>query len=707
LARSSTSTAAPAERRSAPETSAIVAGLNPAQREAVLATEGPLLVLAGAGTGKTRVITARIAHLLARGVDPASILAVTFTNKAAGEMRERVTALAGEKARQVTVGTFHAFCAKALREHGHVLGLARRFTICDASDQLATVKSAMRELRVHETAMHPNAVLARISLAKNRLQSPESVLAEADGGRDQLVGSVWQRYREALARTRALDFDDLLLETVRLLREHEPVREHYRSRFRYLLVDEYQDTNGPQYEIVRAIGGEHSNVCVVGDDDQSIYGWRGADVRKILGFERDFPGAKRVRLETNYRSTQPVLDAANAVIRNNPERHEKQLRSARGDGEAVRVQLARDETAEAQQVVAEMRHLLRLEEARPADFAVLCRTQVQFRPFEAELRANGIPYVVVGGMSFFDRKEVRDVVAFLKLALHPEDETALLRVINTPARGVGKASLDRVLAFATERGIPASQAFERAAEIEGLSPQAVEGYRALRALVDESGLPDAGSDLVFRLERFLQRVGYRDEVVRLYPDPMTRDARWAGVVEILNFAENHVRRAAEPSLHGFLEELALTSGDDASEEPKPRGDAVTLMTLHAAKGLEFPHVFLVGMEEGLLPHARAVAESGIEEERRLAYVGITRAMTTLTLSAAQERAKFGKRAASVPSRFLFEAQGLGLPTGWVGIEAALEGEDGARARAGRKHSARGSAAARPNRSPRRARSRRG
>jgi DNA helicase-2/ATP-dependent DNA helicase PcrA len=683
LARSSPSTAAPPARRPAQETAAIVAGLNPAQREAVLATEGPLLVLAGAGTGKTRVITARIAHLLARGVDPFSILAVTFTNKAAGEMRERVTALAGDKAKGVTVGTFHAFCAKALREHGHVLGLARRFTICDSSDQLATVKSAMRELRVHETAMHPNAVLARISLAKNRLQSPESVLAEADGGRDQLVGSVWQRYREALARTRALDFDDLLLETLRLLRDHEPVLEHYQRRYRYLLVDEYQDTNGPQYEIVRAIGGAHSNVCVVGDDDQSIYGWRGADVRKILGFERDFPGATRVRLETNYRSTQPVLDAANAVIRHNPERHEKQLRSARGAGEPVRVKLAKDETAEAQQVVAEIRHLLRLEEARPADFAVLCRTQVQFRPFEAELRANGVPYVVVGGMSFFDRKEVRDVVAFLKLALHSEDETALLRVINTPARGVGKASLDRVLAFATERGIPASQAFERASEIEGLSPQAVEGYRALRAILDESGLADAGRDLVFRLERFLQRVGYRDEVVRLYPDPMTRDARWAGVVEILNFAENHVRRAAEPSLHGFLEELALTSGDESSEEPRSKSDAVTLMTLHAAKGLEFPHVFLVGMEEGLLPHARAVAESGIEEERRLAYVGITRAMTTLTLSAAQERAKYGKRAASVPSRFLFEAQGLAMPKGWVGIEAVVDAEADSRTKASR------------------------
>jgi DNA helicase-2/ATP-dependent DNA helicase PcrA len=649
----------------------------------VLDTEGPLLVLAGAGTGKTRVITTRIAHLLSCGVAPTAILAVTFTNKAAGEMRERLAALAGEGARGVSVGTFHAFCAKALREHGHALGLNRRFTICDASDQLATVKSAMRELRLHETAIQPSAVLARISLAKNRLLTPEALLAAAGDGRDELVGSVFQRYREALARTRALDFDDLLLEMLRLLREHEPVREHYRKRFRYLLVDEYQDTNEPQYEIVRLIGEAHRNVCVVGDDDQSIYGWRGADVRKILGFERDFPGAARVRLETNYRSTQQVLDAANAVIRHNAARHEKELRSARGAGEPVRVRFAKDETHEAQLAVADMRQLLRLDEARPADFAVLCRTQVQFRSFEAELRANGLPYVVVGGMSFFDRKEVRDVVAFLKLALHPHDETALLRVINVPARGVGKASLDRVLAFATERGIPASQAFEHASEIEGLAPQAVEGYRALRTILGESGLADAGRDLVFRLQRFLDRVGYEQEVRRLYTEPMTREARWAGVVEILNFAENHVRRAAEPSLHGFLEELALSSGDEPSEETKPRGDAVTLMTLHAAKGLEFPHVFLVGMEEGLLPHARAVAESGIEEERRLAYVGITRAMTTLTLSAAQERAKYGKRAASAPSRFLFEAQGQALPKGWIGVEASFQAEPGEAAGTGR------------------------
>jgi DNA helicase II / ATP-dependent DNA helicase PcrA len=654
---------------------ALLASLNPAQREAVSTTEGPLLVLAGAGTGKTRVITTRIAYLLSLGVDPASILAVTFTNKAAGEMRDRVSHLAGARAKGITAGTFHAFCAKVLRDHGQALGLPRKFTICDASDQLSAVKSAMRELRVHETTMHPSALTARMSLAKNRMETPEGFLAAGSGGRDQLVGSVWQRYRELLARTRSLDFDDLLLETVRLLREHDEVRAHYRQKYRYVLVDEYQDTNHPQYEIVKQIGGAHRNVCVVGDDDQSIYGWRGADIQKILGFHRDFEGAKVVRLQTNYRSTRPILDAANAVIRKNAARHEKALESARGHGEPVRFTRLADETAEALFVVREMRNLLRLEEARPQDFAILCRTQVQFRPFEGELRANGLPYVVSGGMSFFDRKEVRDVVAYLKLAVNPHDETSLLRIINTPARGVGKASLDRVLAFATDHGISAGEAFVRAAEIEGLSAPAVSGHRQLREAIEGSGLADAGPHLVARLERFLETIAYRDEVTRLYPDPTTREARWAGVLEVLSFAENHVRRSAEPSLHGFLEDIALTSGDAPGEQTDVRDDAVMLMTLHAAKGLEFPHVFLVGLEEGLLPHARAVAEGAVEEERRLAYVGITRAMKTLTMSFAFERAKQGRLSRSTPSRFLFEAQGTELPAGWVGAEAMVSRDE--------------------------------
>ena len=656
--------------------SSLLASLNPAQREAVSTTSGPLLVLAGAGTGKTRVITARIAYLISLGTAPANILAVTFTNKAAGEMRERVAHLVGKQAKGITVGTFHAFCAQVLREHGSSLGLFKKFTICDASDQLSAVKSAMRELRVHETTMQPSRLLAQVSLAKNRMETPEVYLAKGTSSKDQLVGSVWQRYQEYLARTQAVDFDDLLLYTVRLLQENEAVRAYYRQRYRHILVDEYQDTNHAQYEIILAIGGEHRNVCVVGDDDQSIYGWRGADIQKILGFHRDFTGAKIVRLQTNYRSTRPILDTANAVIRQNASRHEKALESARGAGEPVTYVRLKDEVAEAQYVVDGIRKRLRLEEAKPADFAILCRTQIQFRPFEGELRANGIPYVVVGGMSFFDRKEVRDIVAFLKLAVNPRDETSLMRIINTPPRGVGKASLDKVIAFATENAISASEAFERAPEIEGVTPAAVDGYRKLREAIDQSGLMDAGAELVSRLDRFLGALGYREEVNRLYQDPLQRDARWAGVMEVLNFAENHVRRDDEPSLHGFLEELALTSGDTPGDKkPETRKDAVTLMTLHAAKGLEFPHVYLVGMEEGLLPHTRAVSEGGVEEERRLAYVGITRAMTHLTMSRATERAKYGRRAQCMPSRFLFEARGEEIPEGWVGAEKMVPVED--------------------------------
>jgi len=465
-------------RKRAPFDSPLLSALNPAQREAVETLEGPLLVLAGAGTGKTRVITTRIAHLMARGVSPSSILAVTFTNKAAGDMKERVKSLAGERARELTIGTFHSFCARILRAQGEALGITRSFTIGDSSDQLGAVKSVMRELRVHEATMHPAAVLARIGFEKNRMETPSSLLANAAGPRDELVAAVWERYQQSLSRSRTLDFDDLLLESLRLLKEHPKVRGSCRKRYRYLLVDEYQDTNRPQYEIVREIAAEHGNVCVVGDDDQSIYGFRGADVRKILGFQRDFKGAKVVRLETNYRSTRPILDAA---------------------------------------------------------------------------------------------------------------------------------------------------------------------------------------------------VDYKSEVRRLYPDPMTREARWAGVEEMLNFAENYTRRASGPTLAGFLEELPLTGGDEPFAPHSP-GEAVTLMTLHAAKGLEFPHVFLVGMEEGLLPHARAVAEGngGCEEERRLAYVGITRAMRTLTLSFVSERAKYGKRVPAMPSRFVFEMRGKTPPEDWVPVEVTLD-----------------------------------
>ena len=624
-------------------------------------------MLAGAGTGKTRVITMRIGYLMSRGVAPENILAVTFTNKAAAEMRERIRQLVGASAKRLTVGTFHAFCMRALRAHAGAAGLPRAFSICDASDQLSAVKSVMRELRVHETTMHPSAVLSRISFNKNRLLTP-------DDEDNVLVASVWERYQEHLERSRSVDFDDLLLKTLRLLKAHKKIRDVFRDTYRYVLVDEYQDTNHPQYEIVRAISAGHRNICVVGDDDQSIYGWRGADIQKILGFHRDFKGAKIVRLETNYRSTKPILDAANAVIRNNPARHEKKLRSARGSGEPVRLTRLRDEVTEARFVAEEITKLVRRREAKLSECAVLFRTQVQPRPFEVEFRAAGLPYVLVGGMSFFDRKEVRDILAFLKLVANPEDETSLMRVINTPPRAIGKTTIDRVVDFATENGISVHAAFERGDEIAGLSASALESYRAFRAVLSGSSLPRESQGLVAGISELLEALSYRTEVRRLYADPMTREARWAAVEEVQNFAENYTRKSKIPALVGFLEELALSSGEDTKDREEDSREAVTLMTLHAAKGLEYPHVFLVGMEEGLLPHARSVEDGGLEEERRLTYVGITRAMRALTLSFVSERARYGKRAAVMPSRFLFEMKGKDPPEDWVPVEKAVGAE---------------------------------
>ncbi len=645
----------------------ILAQLNPHQREAVEATEGPVLVLAGAGSGKTRVITSRIALLLAKRVPAVNILSMTFTNRAAGEMRERVEALVGKrKAEDLTVGTFHAFCLRALRNYGELLGYPNGFTICDARDQLNLIKSAMRELHIAEARMRPPAVQSCISLAKNRLQTPEVLLAQAGDDNDELVGRTWQRYQELLTRSRRLDFDDLLLETLRLLRDFPKARDEVRERFRYVHVDEYQDTNGPQYEILHQITREHQNLCVVGDDDQSIYGWRGADVAKILSFDKHFPKARTIRLETNYRSTEPILGIANRLIAHNPHRHPKTLISALGPGESPQAVNMRDEETEAERIVAEV--MTRVKEgAHYDDFAILFRTATQARPFEAELRARDVPYRLIGGMSFFDRKEVRDLLAYLQLLVNPRDETALLRVINCPPRGVGKATIDRGIQFATEQGITLSEAFERGAEIEKINisacTKATELLDRLRAIKKHH---KSGKELVALVQRLIEEVAYRDEVVRVYRDEAEVEKRWVGVTEVLNFAENYVRRKKRPGLLGFLNEFCLSADDRKDDtEENAKQLKVTLSTLHASKGLEYDRVFMVGLEEGILPHGRSVAEDSIPEERRLAYVGITRAQRGLTLSWCRERARAGHRVQTHPSRFLLEVQGKEPPAGWV------------------------------------------
>jgi DNA helicase-2/ATP-dependent DNA helicase PcrA len=644
--------------------SELLKGLNPDQRVAALHTEGPLLVLAGAGSGKTRVITVRIAHLVAEGVPPESVLAVTFTNKAAREMRARLGALIGpERAGLPFVGTFHSFCVEVLREHGTQVGLARAFTISDGADQLALLRGVLRGLNVEGASIQAGDLQARISLLKNRLIGAEAFLAKAADDKDELVGRAFTRYEEELARSRSVDFDDLLLRTLQCLRKKGGPLASLRARFRYVLVDEYQDTNAPQYEIVRAIAGQHRNLCVVGDDDQSIYGWRGADVARILSFEKDFPGAKVVRLETNYRSTEPILRAANRVIAHNTERHPKELRSALGPGDPLQLVVAENEHEEADHVAREIAALVGRRAARFGDFAVLFRTGPQARPFEEHFRARGIPYVLVGGRSFFDRKEVRDVLAYLKLLVQPDDELAFARAANTPPRGLGEKSLERVLAHAGSRHISLAEAFEQADGIEGVSPGAAAAGRDLCRLL-ATVRAESGLTLVARIERLLDAVGYRAEVERLYPDLLERTRRWAAVEELLALARNFSGRRKDSALADFLRALTLEEQEDGDPVEEGERHTVTLMTLHSAKGLEFPRVYLVGLEEGLLPHRRSVAEGNVEEERRLMYVGITRAQRNLTLCHAKGRSRFGRGEDSLPSRFLFELKGEAPPRDW-------------------------------------------
>ncbi len=636
--------------------------LNPEQREAVEATEGPVLVLAGAGTGKTRVITTRIAHLLSNGVAPQSILAVTFTNKAAKEMQQRVAKMVGDlAASELTICTFHSFCVRLLRRHASKVGQSEKFTICDSGDQQVTVRNALRELRVGDAVVKPAMAQSQISLWKNQLVTVEEAISRAgDDELEQLLAATYKRYEEALRRSRVLDFDDLLLFALKLLREHADVRQSLQQHFRYLMVDEYQDTNGPQYELLRQLVCEERNICVVGDDDQSIYGWRGADVRKILGFEDDFPGAKVVRLETNYRSTPEILGAANALIKNNISRHPKELRAFEDIGVPVNWLPLFDELHEASFIVMEMKMAVESGEANWSDFAILVRTQAQPRAFEAEMRRHKVPYTLRGSQSFFDRKEVRDVMAYLKLMVNPSDEVSLLRVINVPPRGVGKTTIDKAVAVATERGVSVNEVFDDA-DLPAKAQQSVRDF--LSNLASLAMKLDHGASLPDTVRELLERMSYRSEIERCYDDAQMQEVRWNGVQEVVDFASNYARTQKKPTLSGFLEELML-SNEEKDDEEEENKQEVTLMTLHAAKGLEFPRVYLVGFEEGTLPHKRSAMEDSVEEERRLAYVGYTRARRVLTVSWAEQRTKFGKPSRCHTSRFYYETVGETPPDGW-------------------------------------------
>jgi len=624
--------------------------LNPEQRLAAETTEGPVLILAGAGTGKTRAITCRMANLIAGGAPAESILAVTFTNKAAEEMQNRITDLllrAGVPPARPWISTFHSLCARLLRREAAAAGLAKDFAIYDDDDQLAAVKLVMGRLKIDDDALTPRNVLSRISYAKNQAQSPQEMRAEAFGPDTRKVADIYAGYEEILKQSKAVDFDDLLLRSARLLREAPEVRQRWRDRFSYVHVDEYQDTNRVQYDLLRLLTNERQNICVVGDEDQSIYRWRGADVSILLSFSRDFSNAKVVRLERNYRSTQTILDAAAAVVANNPNRLGKSLRAENDKGTNLRYFEARDAQAEAEYIATEIERLLSDDPDQTC--AVEYRTNFQSRAFEEVFRRRGLRYKLVGGFSFYNRAEVKDALAYVRLALHPEDDISLLRVLNVPARGIGKTTVD------TLRDIAGREQLALWSAIESLltnpaSSRAVAPVRAFRELVIRLGEAYSQKEPADFLHYLLEESGYM---------PMLRDRNTPDDVARLENLEELVRAVAESQEAGesftdFLDAAALVSDADAYED-KP---GATLITLHSTKGLEFDHVFLTGMEDGICPHSRSINEDqGIEEERRLVYVGMTRARKTLTLTRALYRRIFGNEQqmrASMPSRFLGE-----------------------------------------------------
>ena len=641
--------------------------LNPEQREAVLHRDGPLLILAGAGSGKTRVITFRIAYLIGDGhANPDEVLAVTFTNKASQEMRERVESLIGETASGVWLSTFHSLCARLLRREAPKIGLSRDFVIYDSSDQVAVVKQAERELGIDDKLVPPRMALSRISQAKNRMEGPETLR----GGwniREEQIAKIYERYLQALTDANALDFDDLLLKTVELFETSQQVREFYARKFKYVMVDEYQDTNRPQYMLIRRLAELHRNIAVVGDPDQSIYKWRGADLRNILDFEQDFGEATIVRLEQNYRSTQMILDAASAVISQNRNRKDKRLWTERKGGAKIVYFRGNDELEEADFITRSIKQF-RSEDV-DATMAILYRTNAQSRAIEDSLMRESIPYKIIGGVRFYERKEIKDALAYLKLIMNPHDDVSLRRVINVPARGIGKGVMDSLQAIdpnavlddappllraglqevTSARSLWAKLAY--AVDDGKLASRATASLRVFRDLI--VGLADVArkEPVSITMGKMLDQSGYLKDL----RDENTEEAneRIENLMELVSAAREYETREQEASLGGFVDRLSLLS--EVDEESGSREAKVWMMTMHAAKGLEFPLVIIAGLEEGLFPHSRSSEDQEeLEEERRLCYVGMTRAQTQLVLTSAARRRVFGEYQSTEPSRFLDE-----------------------------------------------------
>lgn len=626
--------------------------LNDRQCEAVKHTEGPLLITAGAGSGKTKVLTCRIAHLLELGVAPYRILAITFTNKAAKEMKERVTNLVGAQADSIWLSTFHSFCAKLLRfEVDGFHGYTRNFTIYDSSDQLVLVKDCLKKLNLDDKQFTPRSVLGTISSAKNVLMDAKAFAAKASDFYEQKVADVYAMYQEKLRENNAVDFDDLLFLAVRLLQENEEVREKYQSRFQYILVDEYQDTNHAQYALTKILAARWRNICVVGDADQSIYAWRGADIRNIIDFTRDYPDAASIKLEQNYRSTKTILHAANAVIDNNESRPKKTLWTENSTGNKIIHYQAQTEHDEADYIAGVIYNRHEISHEPYGDMAILFRTNAQSRVLEEKLMRYAIPYTMVGGTKFYDRKEIKDVLAYLRLLYNPEDSLSLTRIINVPKRNIGATTMEHVAAYAEAQGISLFEALSSTDEIP-VTKRAKASLENFAAMIFDLLNDIEGKDVLSLIETVIKQTGYGDMLDKEAEHDPQGESRKENVGEFLSVAKDYMDSNPEGNLQDFLENVALVSDVDDFESSDSK---VTLMTLHAAKGLEFPVVFLTGLDEGLFPHSRTLMDPAqVEEERRLAYVGITRAERQLYVTNAVTRTMYGRISAYMPSRFLAE-----------------------------------------------------
>ncbi|MBI3397973.1 MAG: UvrD-helicase domain-containing protein [Deltaproteobacteria bacterium] len=683
----------------------ILRHLNPQQSNAVKKTDGPILILAGAGSGKTRVLTHRIAYLIReKDISPFNILAVTFTNKAAGEMKERLEKILGPKAKDLLLGTFHSTGLRILRKDGHNIGIDPNFVVYDDDDQLALVKLCMSELNINEKSFSPRAILSHINQAKNEVPSAKDYALRADDFFGQRVASVYKLYQEKLRQNKALDFGDLIVEPIKLFREAPAVLEKYQKRFKYILVDEYQDTNRAQYELINLLSAMHKNLCVVGDEDQSIYGWRGADIRNILEFEKDYPNVEIIRLEQNYRSTKNILSAANSVVEKNTKRIGKTLWTENPDGEMVAYQMARDEHHEASLVYNKIENYMSYKTYTAyKDFAIFYRTNAQSRIFEEHFIRSGLPYNIVGGLRFYERREIKDAIAYLKVIANPSDSLSLMRIINTPPRGIGKTTIDRVASFGVGHGLPLFEALKLAIGKGILPPQKgqnfinlVERFRDLLGsqkksppLAGGAGHPSEGwvgegeqmengspspqpspikgaGELSnvngysrankFPIHELAKRLLEESSYIKMWEGEKTEEAeaRIENLHELISAMRDFEKGRENPSLAEFLDHVALISDIDTFEDKHNR---VTLMTLHSAKGLEFPVVFMVGMEEGLFPHSRSIngdSADELEEERRLCYVGMTRAMKKLFLLGARERTIYGESRFQGQSRFIDE-----------------------------------------------------